>query len=71
MTPTSLSSVAVAEREVSASEAASRPSRLRGVARQILKQVANSLIVLWGAATVAFFAQASRSSARPTSSRRS
>jgi len=57
MTPTSPSNVAVAEREVTASEAAPRTSRLRGVARQILKQVGNALIVLWGAATVAFFAQ--------------
>lgn len=57
MTPTSPSNTAASEREVAVSETTPRPSRLRGVVRQVLKQVGNSLIVLWGAATVAFFAQ--------------
>ncbi len=52
MTRTSSSS-AVLEGRV----AATRPSRTRAVLRQVLRKVLSAVVVLWGAATVAFFAQ--------------
>jgi peptide/nickel transport system permease protein len=44
-------------REVPVSDTTPRSSRARAVVRQLVRQVGNALIVLWGAATVAFFAQ--------------
>lgn len=40
-----------------AADAARRVSRARAVGRLILRKVASAVVVLWGAATVAFFAQ--------------
>jgi len=54
MTPTSLASSATVAQEVPAPR---RPSRPRAIALTIARKVASALVVLWGAATVAFFAQ--------------
>lgn len=58
MTPTSSSNGAsLLERPRAEAEAVRRPSRTRAVVRQIARKLVSTLVVLWGAATVAFFAQ--------------
>lgn len=52
MTPTSLADPAALE-----VPAPRRPSRARAIALVVARKVASALVVLWGAATVAFFAQ--------------
>lgn len=54
MTPTLSANDSTLVREVPAEP---RPSRLRAVALLIARKTASALVVLWGAATVAFFAQ--------------
>lgn len=56
MTRTSSSDAAVVA-GAPAPAAAARPSRLRSVARRIGGRIVSAVVVLWGAATVAFFAQ--------------
>ena len=53
MTLTSSSNSSVLEGPV----VAPRPSRTRAVLRQVVRKVISAVVVLWGAATVAFFAQ--------------
>jgi len=59
MTRTSSSSAVVVEPPVAAtSEAApERPRAWRVIVRQLIRKVLSAVVVLWGAATVAFFAQ--------------
>ena len=62
MTPISSSSevtapVAVEAAAGGAPDVVRRPPRWRGIARQIVRKVVSAIVVLWGAATVAFFAQ--------------
>jgi peptide/nickel transport system permease protein len=56
MTHTSSSS-APAPVEAAESEILRRPSRWPGIVRQIVRRVLSAVVVLWGAATVAYFAQ--------------
>ena len=57
MTRTSSSSELVAPAAAGSADAVRRPPRWRGIARQIVRKVVSAIVVLWGAATVAFFAQ--------------
>jgi len=57
MTHTSSNSTALLEPEATAPELSERPSIGRRVTGQIARKVVSAVVVLWGAATVAFFAQ--------------
>ncbi len=57
MTPTSSSELVLAPEAGPIAESAIRPRRGRRVALTILRKTIAALVVLWGAATVAFFAQ--------------